>query len=164
MNINIHAKYLNSMRVRIPNKLSEITLEQYQKFSKIEPGSYFAQQKAVEIFCKVPLTKVAQMRHKDVQEIYTFLDKLMNTEPESMAKRFDFDGKEFGFIPNFSEMTSGEYADLSAYLSDPKDYHRAMAVLYRPVRLKRGGKYLIEEYETSDKYAHTMLKLDCDNL
>jgi len=35
--------------------------------------------------------------------------------------------------------------------------HKAMAVLYRPVKYKKGDLYLIEDYEGTDKYSNIML-------
>ncbi len=152
------------MKIRIPEHLSEITLGQYQKWDKVEQGSYFSQQKAVEIFCNVPLPTVAKMRHKDVEEIYGHIVNMLNDEPRGMERFFTVAGQEFGFIPNFSDMTSGEYVDLSTYLGDVSTYHNAMAVLFRPVTLRRGEKYLIEEYESSEKYAYLMKNITCDKL
>jgi hypothetical protein len=45
-------------------------------------------------------------------------------------------------------------------MKSPTTYHKAMAVLYRPVTLKVKETYLIEDYEGSDKYAEFFL--DCD--
>ncbi len=153
-----------SYKVKIPETLKEITLEMYQRWDKVEQGSYFSQQKAVEIFCNVPLPTVAKMRHKDVEEIYGHIVNMLNDEPRGMERFFTVAGQEFGFIPNFSDMTSGEYVDLSTYLGDVSTYHNAMAVLFRPVTLRRGEKYLIEEYESSEKYAYLMKNITCDKL
>jgi hypothetical protein len=57
------------------------------------------------------------------------------------------DGVEYGFIPNLDDMSFGEYVDLDTYLGDWQNIHRAMAVLYRPIREKRGERYNIVPYE-----------------
>ena len=38
--------------------------------------------------------------------------------------------------------------------------HKAMGVLFRPITYKRKGKYLIEDYESSDKYDMKNITLD----
>jgi hypothetical protein len=63
---------------------------------------------------------------------------------------------EFGFMPNLSEMTLGEYVDLESYISDWEQMHKALAVMYRPIVAGRGDFYEIEEYEGSAKYADIM--------
>jgi len=37
--------------------------------------------------------------------------------------------------------------------------HKAMAVLYRPIKQKLGARYLIEDYEGSHKYSETMKQM-----
>ncbi len=59
-------------------------------------------------------------------------------------------GVEYGFIPNLEAISMGEFIDLETFLSDWKQMHRAMAVLYRPVAHKYGDKYNIEEYKETD--------------
>ena len=65
---------------------------------------------------------------------------------------FKLQDEEFGFIPKLDEMTFGEYIDLDNYLADWQQMDSAMAVLFRPVTYKRKGKYLIEDYVSSEKY------------
>ena len=38
--------------------------------------------------------------------------------------------------------------------------HKAMAVLFRPITLKRKDKYLIEDYESAEKYDLKCMPLD----
>ena len=46
--------------------------------------------------------------------------------------------------------------DLDGYITNWDDMHRAMAVLYRPIKQKLGEKYLIEDYEGTERYAEQM--------
>jgi len=59
-------------------------------------------------------------------------------------------GVEYGFIPNLDEISLGEYIDLDTYLGDWENMHRAMAVLYRPIKEKYGERYNLVEYEAGD--------------
>jgi hypothetical protein len=62
----------------------------------------------------------------------------------------------FGMIPALDEMTFGEYVDLESFISDWSNMHKAMAVLYRPITFNKNEKYLIEDYDGSDKYWEVM--------
>jgi hypothetical protein len=63
----------------------------------------------------------------------------------------------FGFIPNLEDMTFGEYTDLDTYITDWDNMHKAMAVLYRPIKKKGlNGTYEIEEYNGSITYSEVM--------
>ena len=43
-----------------------------------------------------------------------------------------------------------EYIDLDTFIGDYENLHRAMNVLYRPIKLKDKEKYLIEDYDSKD--------------
>ena len=57
-------------------------------------------------------------------------------------------------------MTFGEYVDLDTNLTDWDYMHQAMGVLYRPITLKKNNKYIIEPYETFEKYDMKKMPLD----
>lgn len=151
------------IKLNVPESLSEITLAQYQKWVKIvekeEQLTTFYQQKMIEIFCKANLKEIMQMRIKDVEEITTHLDNLFKEKSEFKAL-FKLGEDEFGFIPKLDDMTFGEYIDLDTYLTDWQQMDLAMSVLYRPVVYKRKGKYIIEDYVSSDKYDLSEMPLD----
>jgi hypothetical protein len=146
------------IELTIPTTLNDIKLAQYQKFLKVveenEEGE-FVQQKMVQLFCGIDLKDVASIRYKDVAEITTNINNLF-TKENKFIQRFKMGGVEFGFIPNLDEMSTGEYMDLDAYITDWETMHNAMAVLYRPITNKLGTKYNIEEYKGSVTYADVM--------
>ncbi len=146
------------IEISIPTDLSEVPLSRYQKFLKIAEGNEdteFVHHKMIEIFCGIDLKLVPQLKYKDIVEISNVLTTMFNKEHE-FVKTFKLGGVEFGFIPNFEEITSGEYMDLDNYINDYKDLHKAMAVMYRPIKTKLAGKYLIEPYTGSDAYSDVM--------
>lgn len=150
------------LKINIPEALNEITLNQYQKWLKIAEGKQldtFLQQKMVEIFCNIPLKQVLQIKAIDVDNICNELNKLF-TQDSKFINKFNLNDLEFGFIPKLDEMTFGEYVDLDNYISDWQLMHKAMGVLFRPITYKRKGKYLIEDYESSDKYDMKNITLD----
>ena len=82
-----------------------------------------------------------------------------------MKKTFDFKGYKYGFIPNLSEMTTGEFIDLETWSKDSmKNLHRIMSILYRPIIEKENtyGQYKIENYEPTIEKEKVMLDLPMD--
>jgi hypothetical protein len=152
------------LEITIPTELSEIKLSQYQKFIKIakdnEDGE-FLRQKMVQIFCNIDLKDVATIKYKQVSEITAKMFEQF-TKKHQLIKSFKLNGKEFGFIPNLDDLKTGEYVDLDTYIVDWDDIHKAMAVLYRPITRRQGEKYLIEEYEGSDKYCEVLKDMPLD--
>jgi hypothetical protein len=152
------------LQITIPTSLSEITLEQYQKFlsiAKDNPDGEFLQHKMVEIFCGIDLKNAAKISFKDVNEITTNLSNLFNQKYD-LKKIFKLGNTEFGFITNLDEITLGEYTDLDKYISNWDMMHNAMAVLYRPITKKLKDKYQIEEYNGSYTYCDAMKYMPVD--
>ena len=150
------------LTINIPETLNEVTLKQYQKWLKIADGKEldsFLQQKMVEIFCNIPLKQVLQIKASDINNICEELTKLFNNEPK-FIDRFTLNDKEFGFIPKLDDISFGEYVDLDTYLADWDLMHKAIGVLFRPITYKKKKQYLIENYESSDKYDMSETTLD----
>jgi hypothetical protein len=150
------------VEINVPDSLSEIRLEQYQKFVKLYDGEVteeFMALKMLEIFCGVKLSDAYNMRFKDVDGITHLLTDLLNEKPQ-LRRTFKMDGVEYGFIPNLDDMSFGEYIDLDTYLGDWQNIHKAMAVLYRPIKDKHGERYNIVPYEVID--SETMRKMPMD--
>ena len=143
------------LKVIVPTSLSEITLEQYQRFARLEGDEEFLTKKMLEIFCNVPFDKLPNVRFKDVSSVFKHINVMMNDKP-SLTQRFTLNGQEFGFIPSLEDITYGEFVDLDSYLTDTKNLHKTMAVLYRPVIQKAGKRYDIEPYESATKYCDLM--------
>ena len=152
------------VKISIPTNLNEIKLSQYQKFLKIvqdNEESDFLNHKMVQIFCGVDLNIVDAMRQKDVEDAVNTIGGLFKQMPQ-LQQKFEMNGTTFGFIPNLDDMSSGEYMDLDGYITNWDDMHRAMAVLYRPIKQKLGEKYLIEDYEGTERYAEKMKDMPLD--
>ena len=142
------------IKLNIPEKLSEMTLGQYQDWLKVSEGKEldtFLQQKIIEIFCGITLKEVMQIKASDIDRLVTDISNIFKEEPK-FIDRFDYGGKEFAFVPKLDDISFGEYVDLDTYLQDWQLMHKAMAVLFRPITLKRKDKYLIEDYESAEKY------------
>lgn len=142
------------IKLNIPDKLSEMTLGQYQDWLKVSEGkeiNTFLEQKLIEIFCGITLKEVMQLKASDADWITEKISSTFNQKTEFIDK-FDYAGKEFGFIPKLDDISFGEYVDLDTYLQDWQLMHKAMAVLFRPIIFNKKEKYLIEDYESADKY------------
>jgi len=135
--------------ITIPTDLSEITLRQYKHFLKIQKSQddeNFLSAKIIEIFCKVKLEDVMQIKFNDSEYIVNILTEMFEQKPNLVTK-FKLNNKEYGFHPQLDDLTLGEYIDLDTFIGDWENIEKAMAVLYRPVVNKIKDKYTIEEYK-----------------
>ncbi len=154
-------------KINVPNNLSEITLAQYMKYYKLVEANKddvnsesFVSLKMLEIFCNVPYDKAVALKIKDVTHIVNIIADTLNSQPE-LVHKFTMGDTEFGFIPKLEDMSFGEYIDLDMFLGDWSNMHKAMAVLYRPIEQKIGGKYRIKEYDPG-LYNELMLSMPMD--
>ncbi len=150
------------VEVLIPDSLKEITLEQYQKFLKIQANNEdetFLAVKMIEIFCGIRGDMIMKMKASSIREVTNILADMFNQKPP-LVKEFTMKGVEYGFIPKLEDMTFGEYVDLDTYIGDYENIHRAMAVLYRPITQKYNDKYLIEEYKGEDNQIMKDMPMD----
>ena len=140
------------LEVYIPDTLSEITLGQYQKYLKIQSQNEdenFLAMKMIEIFCGLRGDTILAMKAKSIKEITTILTNMFNEKPP-LVREFRIGKINYGFIPKLDDMSFGEYIDLDSFIGDFENMHKAMNVLYRPVKQKFKNKYIIEDYDSKD--------------
>jgi hypothetical protein len=145
------------VNLRIPTTLNDVTLKQYQEFSKLESkldetNDATIQLKIVEIFCNVPEIVVRNMKATDIAEVCEIINGMFDVQHQ-LINRFTLNGIEYGFIPELDDMSFGEYMDLDTFIGDNDNLHRALNVLFRPIEHKRGNRYKIKEYnpDTSEE-------------
>jgi hypothetical protein len=143
------------LKVVVPTSLSEITLEQYQRFARLEGDEEFLTHKMLEIFCGVPLADLPNVKFTSVANVMRHINTMFEEKP-NLKPTFTIGDQEFGFIPNLEDITFGEYVDLDNYMGDVQNLHKTMAVLYRPVTEKAGKRYSIEAYDSAQKYEQQM--------
>ena len=159
------------VKVKVPSKLSELTLEQYAKYSEMlvqyeamkdekSNPEIFYMLKTLEIFCGINYEDGMKIRVQDVKKLVYAMEKLLSEKPE-LIKTFDVGDTTFGFIPQLDDMTFGEYIDVDTNLGDWNNMHKVIAVLYRPIKKRMGDKYIIDEYK-GDLFHEAMKKTPLD--
>ena len=156
---------MKEVKLIIPNQWSDITIGMYQKYVKIQESKGNDKNRAIKILsliCGVKTSIVKKMQYKDMIEILGILKKMIDAEPDKakFRKKFVFNQEQYGFIPNLSELTTGEYIDLEAYCKEPiENLHIIMSILYRKITFERGDRYAIELYNP-DEFKEDLFK-DC---
>jgi len=148
--------------LKVPNKLSELTLGQYQVFSKIlesDPDVDFMQKKTIEIFCGVDLNNVSKFKYSSIVNVIDIINKMFEQKPK-LIDQFKLNGVEYGFIPKLDDMTFGEFVDLDVLMNDWDTMDQAMSILYRKIKSKKDGKYIIEKYNSEKTHSFKNMPLD----
>lgn len=156
----------NEFNISVPSTARDIKLRQWQSYidvhnkNKDAEDTDFLEKKVISIFCDVSMSDVNKIPFSLYTDILAHLTTILN-EKQDLVQRFKLRGTddvvvEFGLIPNFDKMSYGEFIDLEKYLFDEKNLHRAMAVLYRPLKSSHKDNYIIHDYQGTEFYAELM--------
>jgi hypothetical protein len=147
---------MKEIKLTIPDNWKDITIGTYQKYVKIQEGKGTDKTKVVKslaLLCNTSPFIVKKMAYTDLLEIMEIIKKMIDTEPtkDDFKKLFTFKGEEYGFCPNLSKLTTGEYIDLEAYCKEPiENLHIIMSILYRRVTNKVNERYAVESYDPEE--------------
>jgi hypothetical protein len=153
--------------ITIPDSLKEITLGQYQEYLTKCKGleGYELARCTVEVFCCLPKVSVLKISLIDIASITAHLNELFAIE-QPLSKSFTLESgdvsQEFGFINDLENMSLGEYVDLDTTIVDWDLMHKAMAVLYRPIKSRLKETYKITEYNGTKDFADVMKFMPLD--
>ena len=147
---------MKEIKLIIPDNWKDITIGTYQKYVKIQEGKGTDKTKVVKslaLLCNTTPAIVKKMAYTDLLSIMDIIKKMIDTEPteQDFKKLFTFKGEEYGFCPNLSKLTTGEYIDLETYCKEPiENLHIIMSILYRRVTKKVNDRYAIETYDPEE--------------
>ena len=140
------------LEVSVPSSLKEVKLKDYQDYLLIEEPTNDDMLKCI---LNIDQKELGKIKASDVDFLLGHVINLFE-EKQELIPKFKMYGIEYGFIPNLDEITYGENKDVTAYINEWGTMHKAMAVLFRPIKQKQRDKYIIEEYEGSHKYSEVM--------
>jgi hypothetical protein len=146
------------LELTIPTDLNEITLGQYQQFIKVKEATTdneMLAEKMIQIFCGIELKEVVNIKFTEVQKLVEHFNKLFSETPK-FTPTFKIKDMEFGFIPDLENISFGEYVDLEENLKSWETYHKAMAVMYRPIKMKRKDGHEIYQYTGTAEFSDLM--------
>ena len=129
---------------------SEVKLEDWVKVIAAEekiPSE--AALENIKALSDIPEKLIKELSIESIAVILSHLSNVKDDADNSLKKIIKIDGVEYGFHPELSDLTLGEYADLETFLKNGINNHlpEVMAVLYRPIVEKKNDVYTIEAYD-----------------
>ena len=137
---------------KLPTSWDEVSVAQYSKLmlaiEKEGTTEIELMIKSLEALVGIDGGILTKVPIKMLREAYKQLGELTSNMPSNELSRVvEIDGIEYGIIPDFNELTLGEFVDLDNYLQDNyNNLNKIFAVLYRPVIERDGNSYNIEPY------------------
>ena len=139
--------------VIVPTEWKDITIAEYQRYLQIAKSNRRTRDnEIISLFCKIDKELLKKLKLKEKKVLVNKINKFVNSKNEtSLEKRIKFNGKKYGFIPNLSKITTGEFVDIEEYGKDiNKNLHRIMSVLYREIDKTSGKLYNVKSYDPDE--------------
>lgn len=166
---------MKEIELSIPLTIGDITLSQYRDYLKIhdkwdKEDEDYIKTKILQVFGGLKTEDTFKLPMGLFNESIQHILDCLNTKTD-LKTTFTMSGKdkygndaeiEFGLIPNFDDISYGEFIDLEKYINSWETMHKAMAVLYRPIIKKRKNNYIIDDYGGSARYSDVMLDAPLD--
>jgi len=142
------------LEINIPTSLNEITLGDFQKYWESEQSDI---DKLTYILKLTPST-IGSLKRKYFNELVEIIDRLLNSEVE-FTQFVTLGGVDFGFIPNFENISQAEFIDIDENISDIATLHTACAVMFRQIKEREGVKYSVIDYNPEYGFDEVMKHL-----
>ena len=149
----VFRQILYNMKLTVPDSLADISVKQYKLLAnlKLDEKSTEWIVEAICIMCNLSKEETNQLTIPEMERISTIISRINDADgqDEKLLTKLDYKGKRYGFHPNLSKLTVGEFADLETYCSqglfDNLGY--IISILYRPIKTESGDFYSIESYK-----------------
>ena len=137
-------------KYRVIESWKEVTLEKWIKLTELEGLTQAQETKAlINTLSDIPEKLISKLSLPDITVILSRIAQIQQEKNNELVKVIEVDGKEYGFHPNLSDITLGEFADLEHFIKQgvQENLPEIMAILYRPIVEKEGDAYIIEAYD-----------------
>ena len=128
----------------------DVTLEKWLKLIEFTKGTKAKEaEETIAALSNIPKQLIKELSLQDVAIIMSRIAELQQEQNSSLKRIIEIDGVEYGFHPDLSEITLGEFADIETFIKNDieKNLPELMAVLYRPIKEKKNDIYIIEAYD-----------------
>ena len=157
------------MNVTVPEDFSDITIRQYQNLIKAWDSTEDTREAALKTICAccdLEMDLVKNASWSDIEKIVDMVTWLFETPDPTkldlpLQNRFTLNEVTYGFIPDRTKLSLGEFADLETFSAKGayQNLECIIALVYRPIKEDKGYEYSIEDYAPSEKKNKIML--DC---
>ena len=133
------------------NSWSDVTLSTWLKLIDFETGTKTEEAtETIAALSDIPKQLVKELALSDVAVIMSKIGELQAKQDTKLKRIIEINEVEYGFHPDLSEITLGEYADIEQFIKNgiDKNLPELMSVLYRPIKIKKSDTlYIIEPYD-----------------
>ena len=144
------------------NSWADVTLDTWLKLIDYATGTKTEEAtKTLAALTDIPKQLVKELALSDVAVIMSKIGELQAKQDTKLKRIIEINEVEYGFHPDLSEISLGEYADIEQFIKNGIDSSlpELMAVLYRPIKLKKNDIYIIDAYDGDIRLRAEEMKL-----
>lgn len=139
----------NKKTITVPLTFEDIPLRCIAVWDELQ----YEDIRLVHIFSGMKTGELRELPQSAVEKTAEHLRKILSSPTQVEPDRLKIDGVEYGFITDWSNLTSGEYVDICQYVEDPlKNATKIMAILFRPIIEDWGDGYKIKAYNGTNNH------------
>ena len=135
---------------KLINSWSDVTLSTWLQLIDFETGTKTEEAtETIAALSDIPKKLIKELSLSDVAVIMSKVGELQQEQDTKLKRIIEINGVEYGFHPDLDSISLGEYADIEQFIKNGIDSSlpELMAVLYRPIKLKKNDIYIIEPYD-----------------
>ena len=133
------------------NNWADVTLSTWLSLIDFETGTKTEEAtETIAALSDIPKKLIKELSLSDVAVIMSKVGELQQEQDTKLKRIIEINGVEYGFHPDLDSISLGEYADIEQFIKNGIDSSlpELMAVLYRPIKIKKSETlYIIEPYD-----------------
>ena len=144
------------------NSWTDVTLSTWLSLIDFETGTKTEEAtETIAALSDIPKKLIKELSLSDVAVIMSKVGELQQEQDTKLKRIIEINGVEYGFHPDLDSISLGEYADIEQFIKNGIDSSlpELMAVLYRPIKLKKNEIYIIEPYDGDIRLRAEEMKL-----
>ena len=144
------------------NSWSDVNLSTWLQLIDFETGTKTEEAtETIAALSDIPKKLIKELSLSDVAVIMSKVGELQQEQDTKLKRIIEINGVEYGFHPDLDSISLGEYADIEQFIKNGIDSSlpELMAVLYRPIKLKKNDIYIIDSYDGDIRLRAEEMKL-----
>ena len=128
----------------------DVTLEKWIKLVDFHNGTKSSEAlETIAELSNIPKDLIKQLELKDVALIMSKVAEMQQDQNSSLKRVIEIEGKRYGFHPDLSSITLGEWSDIETFIKQDieKNLPEVMAILYREIEEEKNDIYTIKAYD-----------------
>jgi hypothetical protein len=146
------------IEIEIEDKIVEVkpylTIQQYQRLKGNEEKYLNSSVATLSLYTGIPVNQLKDLPVEQVNFVQEYITSQLTEKSVSdeLHNVFTHNGVEYGLENDWTKLAWGGWVDLEVFSSEniEQNIHYIMAILYRPIKEKKKGNYILQPYKADE--------------